>query len=81
MPDWRKLSRAAVTERNSGCLEYLIDQAEDAMYERLLELDRSSGGGTERYEIQEAAKRLLDLKSKKLDWHDPRPDRIGQHTF
>jgi hypothetical protein len=65
MPDWRKLSRAAVTEANPGYLEHLIHEAEDAMYARLLELDKSSGGDTERYEIREAAKRLLDLKSKK----------------
>ena len=62
---WKTLFQRCLSETNPDALTGLLYQTEEAMFLRSQELTR------EEEELRQAARQLLELKTKKLGWPDP----------
>jgi hypothetical protein len=72
MPSWSELYQAAKVETNPQFLAHLLDEAEEAMWNRLQDLDRAKPDEhTERCEIEAASVAILKIRTEKLGWSDP----------
>jgi hypothetical protein len=70
-PEWQKPYEAAVKEDDLQNLTKLIDEAESAIFERMLALSSSPDGHQELQAVRDACQRLLDIKTEKLKWPNP----------
>jgi len=67
---WQELYAACVSETDTGRLEKLVSDTEDAIFLRFQEL-AYQGLPNEVQELKRAAAGLLEFKIKKLGWPDP----------
>lgn len=65
-PYWAFLYASILRQTEPEELKKHLHQLEDAMWERLLELERDPSPYVERAAIQSAAEKLLEIKIKKL---------------
>jgi hypothetical protein len=68
---WRELYESCVFETNLERLARLVVKTEDAIYLRSRELSKESNISDEVRALSQAAKRLVEIKIRKLGWSDP----------
>lgn len=68
---WQQLYESCVFERNLERLNKLVFEAEDAIYLRSRELSKEPHIADEVRALSRAAKRLQEIKIRKLGWSDP----------
>jgi hypothetical protein len=71
MAEWHELYKATVLETNPTQLEQLRKETEDAILMRVREL-AGSPNSKERRKMAQASAALWSLKTKKLNWTDPK---------
>ena len=69
---WQKLLESCVSETNPDRLEQLVFDTEDAIYLRFCELSTKPHLSDESRALKLAAQKLLELKTEKLGWPDPK---------
>jgi hypothetical protein len=65
---WQELHLAALLEPEQDMLTELVMAVEDAMFHRAQELANSYADNLERTEMDQAAEKLLTIKTEKLGW-------------
>jgi hypothetical protein len=76
MSDWRELYAVTVLQTEPAQMQFLMQETEAAIFDRLQELERDSNGAGERREIADALSALLVLKKERLGWPDLESRRI-----
>ena len=76
MPSWQELYQKMVTESDTEKLTELVLAVEQAMFYRAQELNGTEAGAKERAAMDQAARRMLTIKTEKLGW----PGLIGAAT-
>lgn len=74
---WRKLYNACVSETKLEKLEKLVFDTEEAIVLRCHELSHEPYLSSEVQALRQAAKGLLEIKTRKLGWPDPARVRRG----
>jgi len=78
MPDWKELYKAAVLEADNSKMEARLKEAEESIFQRLQEMNASSGvdGEAQEFrEIQQATAAIQTLRVERLGWPDLRGSR------
>jgi hypothetical protein len=70
---WQELYLAALLETDQNKLTELVLAVEDAMFHRAQELANSYPDNQERTAIDQAAEKLLTIKTEKLGWPGIKP--------
>jgi hypothetical protein len=76
MPTWQELYQKMVTESDAQKLTELVLAVEQAIFYRAQELNGTEAGAKERAAMDQAARKMLAIKTEKLGW----PGLIGAAT-
>ncbi len=68
MPSWQELYQQTLTVSDRQKLTELVLAVEQAIFFRAQELDRTEAGAKERAAMDQAARKLLAIKTEKLGW-------------
>ena len=76
MPSWQALYQEMLTESDTQKLTKLVLAVEQAIFFRAQELNGAEAGAKERAAMDQAARKMLTIKTEKLGW----PGLIGAAT-
>lgn len=76
MRSWQELYREILTESDTGKLTELVLAVEQAIFCRAQELNGTEAGAKERAAMDQAARKMLTIKTEKLGW----PGLVGATT-
>ena len=68
MPSWLELYQEMLTESDTRKLTELVLAVEQAIFFRAQQLNGTGAGTTERAAMDQAARRMLTIKTEKLGW-------------
>lgn len=74
MPSWQKLYQEMLTESDTQKLTELVLAVEQAIFFRAQQLNGTGAGAKERAAMDQAARKMLTIKTEKLGW--PGLDRV-----
>lgn len=76
MPSWQELYQEMLTESDTEKLTELVMAVEQAIFYRAQELNGTEAGAKERAAMDQAARKMLAIKTEKLGW----PGLVGATT-